>query len=70
MYNFGDVVTTREAATLLHIDRSVLIKLVSDGRLTPVHRLPGKTGAYLFSLGDIEEMRVKTTRRHVTSPAT
>lgn len=50
------MIGTREAAQLLHVDRSVLIKRVAAGTLHPVHRLPGTTGAYLFDRADIEAL--------------
>lgn len=52
----ADTIGAAEAAALLHIDRSVLTRWVQAGRLTPVFKLPGKTGAYLFHRADVEAL--------------
>lgn len=56
-----DLLATTEVAALLGIDRSVVIRRVQAGSLTPVHRLPGPTGAYLFDRSEVE--RVATERK-------
>ena len=43
-----------EVAERLNVDRSVVRKLVAAGRLTPAMKLPGATGAYLFTESEVE----------------
>ncbi|MGO3663150.1 helix-turn-helix domain-containing protein [Microbacterium gubbeenense] len=49
-------VTTLEAATLLGVDRSSITRHVQSGRLTPLMKLTGRTGAYLFDRAEIEPL--------------
>lgn len=43
-----------EAVTLLgYTDRSTVVRMVREHRLTPSRKLPGATGAYLFWRADI-----------------
>ena len=48
-----DVINASEAAQLLGIDRSVLTRYSTAGKLTPVKKFPGTTGAYLFLRTDV-----------------
>ena len=48
------LLTTAEAAQRLHVDRSVVIKLVAQGRLVPAMKLPGRTGAHLFQPAEVD----------------
>lgn len=50
----NDLISTTEVARLLGIDRSGVIKRVKAGDLSPVQKLPGRTGAYLFRRSDVE----------------
>ena len=45
------------------IDRSTLIRWVERGLITPAHKLPGATGAYLFSAEAVAARRaaIETT---------
>ena len=46
-----------EAALLLHIDRSTLIRWVAAGKLTPAIRVSDTpTGAHLFERSDVERL--------------
>lgn len=47
------LVSTAEAAELLGIDRSGIIRRVAAGDLAPAKSLGGKTGAHLFSRADV-----------------
>lgn len=38
------------------IDRSTLSRWIKDGTAVPAMRLPGKTGAYLFTLDEVERL--------------
>jgi hypothetical protein len=51
----AELVTTAEAMPILKVTQpSSVIRLVKSGKLTPVHKLPGRTGAYVFARADIE----------------
>ena len=53
-----DIITTTEVAKLLGIDpRTVQRKAISGG-LPTVSKLPGETGAYLFSRAAIEALDI------------
>lgn len=56
MPDVDDLLGSREAARLLGIDRSTLTRWVRDGRIAPIHTLPGATGAHLFRRSDLEEL--------------
>lgn len=50
-----DEITTAEAADLLgYKDRSSVVRLVLEHRLTPSRKMPGSTGMYLFWRADIQ----------------
>jgi excisionase family DNA binding protein len=57
MANPDDLIGTSEAAELLDLDRSTFSRWVQVGRLHPVTKLPGVTGAFLFRRSDIEALR-------------
>lgn len=48
-----DLLPTAEVASLLGVHVSTVPRLVRSGRLTPVTKLPGKRGAYLFDPAEI-----------------
>ena len=48
--------STTEVAAELGVDRSVVVRRVKAGQLTPVQKLPGHTGAYLFDRAAIEAL--------------
>lgn len=51
-------ITTREAADILgYSSSSTVNRMVREGRLYPTRKLPGKTGAMLFDLAEIEALR-------------
>ena len=53
----ADLVSSREALELLGLtDPSTISRWVAAGKLTPAHKLPGKTGAYLFNRADVEAL--------------
>jgi DNA-binding transcriptional MerR regulator len=47
------LINTPEAGRLLGVSRHTITRLVRQGRLQPVQKLPGDTGAYLFDPADI-----------------
>lgn len=52
-----ELIGAREASELLGIDRSTLTRWVSSGRIVPVTKMPGASGAYLFHRSDVEALR-------------
>ena len=51
-------VTTREAADILgYSSSSTVNRMVREGKLYPSRKLPGRTGAMLFSRLEIEALR-------------
>lgn len=54
-------ITTAEACRRLGFkDRSSLTRYVAEGRIAPVMKLEGRTGAYLFDPAEVD--RFKTER--------
>lgn len=59
-----DEISTMEAVHLLgYTDRSTVIRMVREHRLTPSRKLPGATGAYLFWRHDVLRLADEKTRR-------
>lgn len=46
--------TTSEAASRLRTTPRYIATLVKRGKLEPATKLPGRTGAYLFSVDELE----------------
>lgn len=44
----ADLLGTTEAAALLGVSVRTIHRIVTRGHLTPITKLPGSTGAYLF----------------------
>lgn len=44
-----DLLTTREAAARAGVHIRTIHRWVEDGHLSPFHKIPGGTGAYLFT---------------------
>ena len=53
-------ITTAEACAELGINRSTISRWVALGHISPTMKLPGRTGAFLFSRSEIA--RVKQER--------
>jgi predicted site-specific integrase-resolvase len=53
-----DLIGSKEACLILDKNRSTLVRWVRDGVLTPVHKLEGDNGAYLFARADVEALVV------------
>ncbi|MBM7052229.1 MerR family transcriptional regulator [Rothia sp. ZJ1223] len=49
-----EMVTSAEAAARLGVTQRYIAKLVKDGSITPLHKNPGRTGAYLFTSEEVE----------------
>lgn len=52
-----ELVSSAEAAASLKVTPRYIAKLVKDGSITPVHKNPGRTGAYLFTAEEVEHCR-------------
>jgi excisionase family DNA binding protein len=50
------LVSTQELAERLYVDRSTVIRWVKDGVITPSYRMPGRTGAYLFTPDEVDRL--------------
>lgn len=53
-----DLIPTAEAAETIGCTPSALSRWVAAGRITPAHKLPGRTGPFLFTPAEVQ--RVKT----------
>jgi excisionase family DNA binding protein len=54
MLNLEDAVTTAEAAKMLGVDPRTVQRRAERGQLEILAKLPGSTGAYLFTREAIE----------------
>lgn len=52
-----ELVSTAEAARIIGRHVRTIHRAVADGRLTPITKIEGKTGAYLFRRADVEALR-------------
>ena len=50
------LLSTVEACEEIKIDRSTLSRWIKDGTAQPAMRLPGKTGAYLFTPEEVARL--------------
>jgi excisionase family DNA binding protein len=55
----GDEVWTAEAAQLLGVSQSTVLRMVARGTLTPSHKAPGKRGAFAFNRTEVERAAAK-----------
>lgn len=51
-----DLVGSVEASRIVGIPYTTFMRWVADGRITPVHVMPGQTGAKLYRLADVEQL--------------
>lgn len=56
MASHNDLIGSAEACRLLGIDSSTLTRWVVSGKVVAAHKLPGRTGAYLYHRADIEAL--------------
>jgi predicted DNA-binding transcriptional regulator AlpA len=54
MRNGDELLTTAQVAELRGYTVAWINKLAASGRLPVAHKLPGRTGAYLFRRDDVE----------------
>jgi predicted site-specific integrase-resolvase len=58
------LLTSAEACERLdNIDRSTLSRWVLTGRITPVQKLPGLRGAFLFEPAEVERVRAELAQQ-------
>lgn len=50
------LLSTREAAERSGYSIATIARMAADGRLPIAHRLPGKTGAFLFRPEDVDAL--------------
>ena len=51
-----EFLSSAQACDRIGIDRSTLSRWIKLGEATPAMRLPGKTGAYLFTAVEVERL--------------
>lgn len=51
------LLATVEAADAIGVERSTLSRWIESGRIAAAHKLPGKNGAHLFALAEVERVR-------------
>lgn len=51
-----ELIGTAEAATVIGVERSTLSHWIAKGRITPHQKLPGRTGAVLFTRAEVERV--------------
>ena len=56
LMKYDHLVTTSEAAKMLHRSIRTVNRMARDGSLAPALKLPGATGAYMFAREDIEAL--------------
>lgn len=52
----GQEITIAEAVAIAGRDRSTIIRWIGTGKLTPVRKLPGRTGTYLLNRSEVERI--------------
>jgi excisionase family DNA binding protein len=50
------LIGSAEAATILGVNKSTIIRWVAAGKLQPLQKLHGANGLYVFNRDDIEEL--------------
>lgn len=54
-----DALTTPEVAARLKVSRQHVLRLIAEGRIKPMHKLPGAVGPYLFDPAEVERVAVE-----------
>ena len=55
-----DLITAPEAGAILGKSARTVQRMIPTGELTPVRKLPGPNGAYLFRRSDVEALTAPT----------
>lgn len=50
-----EFIGSAEVCRIHNVHPSTVSRWVSNGDLTPVHKLPGKNGAFVFNRADVEQ---------------
>lgn len=58
-----DLIGSAEVCRILNCHQATVGRWVEGGRLTPVHKFPGKNGAYLFRRAEVEALRDENAKR-------
>lgn len=61
-----EIIGADEASDILGIDRSTLTRWVTAEKVTPLQKLPGEKGAYLFRRAHIEKLAAERTARRAS----
>lgn len=54
---------TAEACEALGVSKDTLIRMAARGEVTPLHKMPGPNGAYVFSRTEIERLAADKAAR-------
>lgn len=52
----NDLIGTTDAAKRLGVDRTTFFRWMQLGKITPAIKMPGKTGALLFNVADVDAL--------------
>ena len=61
MPNTNQLLSSADACAALDIDRSTLTRWVQSGKVTPVKKLGGRTGAYVFTSTEIDRVKAEAS---------
>jgi len=50
---------TAEACELLGVSKDTLIRMAARGEITPLHKLPGPNGAFIWNAAEIRKLAAK-----------
>jgi excisionase family DNA binding protein len=53
---------TAEACEALGVSKDTLIRMAARGDITPLHKMPGVNGAYVFDRAEIEELAARKAK--------
>ena len=53
--------STKQVAQILRVEVRTVHRMATDGRLTPLMKLPGETGAYLFDPAEVDRLAAERT---------
>lgn len=56
MISVSQIIGADEAAEILGLERSTFTKRITHGQITPLKKLRGKRGAYLFDRDEIQQI--------------
>lgn len=59
----GSAIGATEARKLLGVSKDTLIRMAARGEITPLHKMPGPNGAYVFARADVERLAAERTAK-------